>query len=93
MCHTVQTGCYLEKFYITRQAGNRLKARQQSRFRGTTTEQAGVHTVTISSGCSEHKIRGAKTIMKSGTSNTTNGPGDSTTSNHVGPDAMTWAST
>ena len=31
--------------------------------------------------------------MKSGTSNTTNGPGDSTTSNHVGPDAMTWAST
>ena len=31
--------------------------------------------------------------MKSGTSNTTNGPGDSTTSNHVGPDAITWAST
>ena len=35
----------------------------------------------------------AKTIMKSGTSNTTNGPGGSTTSNNVGPDAMTWAST
>ena len=35
----------------------------------------------------------AKTIMKSGTSNTTNGPGNSTTSNNVGPDAMTWAST
>ena len=31
--------------------------------------------------------------MKKGTSNTTNGPGDSTTSNHVGPDAITWAST
>ena len=30
--------------------------------------------------------------MKRGTSNTTNGPGDSTTSNNVGPDAMTWAS-
>ena len=32
-------------------------------------------------------------MMKSGTSNATNGPGDSTTSNNVGPDAMTWAST
>ena len=31
--------------------------------------------------------------MKSGTSNTTNGPGHFTTSNNVGPDAMTWAST
>ena len=31
--------------------------------------------------------------MKSGTSNTTSGPGDSTTSNKVGLDAMTWAST
>ena len=31
--------------------------------------------------------------MKNGTSNTTNGPGDSTTSNNVGPDAMTWANT
>ena len=30
--------------------------------------------------------------MKSGTSNTTNGPGDFTTSKNVGPDAMTWAS-
>ena len=29
---------------------------------------------------------GGKTIMKSGNSNTTNGPGDSTTSNNVGPD-------
>ena len=36
---------------------------------------------------------GARTIMKSGTSNTTSGQGDSTTSNNVGPDAMTWAST
>ena len=36
---------------------------------------------------------GGKTIIKSGTSTTTNGPGDSTTSNNVGPDAMTWAST
>ena len=36
--------------------------------------------------------RGAKTIVKSGTSNTTNGPLDSTTSNNVGPDTMTWAS-
>ena len=35
---------------------------------------------------------GPKTIMKSGTSNMTNGPGDSTVSKK-GPDAMTWAST
>ena len=44
-------------------------------------------------GGSEHRTRGAKTFMKSGTSNTTNGPGDFTTSNNVGLDAMTWAST
>ena len=31
--------------------------------------------------------------MKSGTANTTSGPGDSTTYNNVGRDAMTWAST
>ena len=31
--------------------------------------------------------------MKSGTANTTSGPGDSTANNNVGPDAMTWAST
>ena len=31
--------------------------------------------------------------MKSGTAITTSGPGDSTTYNNVGPDAMTWAST
>ena len=36
---------------------------------------------------------GAKTIMKNGTANTTSGPGDSTTYNNAGPDAMTWAST
>ena len=36
---------------------------------------------------------GGKAIMKSGTANTTSGPGDSTTHNNVGPDAMTWAST
>ena len=36
---------------------------------------------------------GAKTIVKSGTANTTSGPEDSTTYNNVGPDAMTWAST
>ena len=36
---------------------------------------------------------GAKTIIKSGTSTTTNGPWNSTTSNNVGTDAMTWAST
>ena len=35
----------------------------------------------------------AKTIMKSGTSNTTSGPGDSTASSNAVPDAMTWAST
>ena len=34
-----------------------------------------------------------KTIMKSGTANTTAGPGDYTTYNNVGPDVMTWAST
>ena len=31
--------------------------------------------------------------MKSGTANTTSGPGDSTTNKNVGLDAMTWAST
>ena len=31
--------------------------------------------------------------MKNVTANTTNGPGDSTTHNNVGPDVMTWAST
>ena len=36
---------------------------------------------------------GGKTIMKSRTANTTSGPGDSTTYNKAGPDAMTWAST
>ena len=36
---------------------------------------------------------GSKTITKRGTANTTSGPGDSTTHNNVGPDAMTWAST
>ena len=35
----------------------------------------------------------AKTIMKSGTSNTTTGPGDSTANSNAGPDAMTWANT
>ena len=34
----------------------------------------------------------AKTIMKSGTSNTMGGPGDSTANSNAGPDAMTWAS-
>ena len=34
-----------------------------------------------------------KTIIKSGTSTTTNGPGDSATSNNVGSDAKKWAST
>ena len=33
------------------------------------------------------------TIMKRGTSNTTNAPGDSSTHTNVAPDAMTWAST
>ena len=36
---------------------------------------------------------GGKTIMKSGTANTTSGPGDSTTHVNVGPDAMTLTST
>ena len=31
--------------------------------------------------------------MKSGTANTTSGPGDSTTHNNVGLDVMAWAST
>ena len=31
--------------------------------------------------------------MKSGTANTTNGSGDSTTHNNVGPDVITWGST
>ena len=36
---------------------------------------------------------GGKAIMKSGTANTTSGPGDSTTHNNVGPDVMMWTST
>ena len=56
----------------------------------------GVNTITSNPpGCSEHSTGGGggKTIMKSGTANTTSGPGDSKTNNNVGPDAMTWAST
>ena len=37
--------------------------------------------------------KGSKTIIKNGTSTTTNGPGNSTASKNAGPDAMTWAST
>ena len=36
---------------------------------------------------------GGQTIIKIGTANTTSGPGDSTTNNKVGSDAMTWPST
>ena len=36
---------------------------------------------------------GARAIIKNGTANTTSGPGDSTSQNNVGPDAMTRAST
>ena len=36
---------------------------------------------------------GGKAIKKTGTANTPSGPGDSTTHNNVGLDAMTWAST
>ena len=43
-------------------------------------------------GMRQAQHRGAKIIMESGTANTTSGPGDSTTNNNVGPDAMTWAS-
>ena len=35
----------------------------------------------------------SKTIMKGGTSNSTNVPGDSSTNTDVAPDAMTWTST
>ena len=91
--HTVQTRCHLEKLYRTRQSGNKSNTRQHSRFRGTTTEQTGVNIVTVKPGCSKHSTGGGGAIMKSGTTNTTNGPGDSTTNNNVGPDAMTWAST
>ena len=44
-------------------------------------------------GAASNRPRGAKTIIKSGNSTTTSGPVSSTTSNNVGPDAMTWAST
>ena len=47
VCHTVQTGCHLEKLYNTRQSGNKSNTRQQSRFRGTTTEQMVTNTVTV----------------------------------------------
>ena len=47
----------------------------------------------LSQGAASIGPGGAKTIIKSGTSTTTNGPGNSTTSKKMGPDAMTWAST
>ena len=95
MCHTVLTRCHLEKLDNTRQSGNKLSRRQQSQFRGTTTKQTGVNTITTNPGCSKHSTGGGERIMKSGTANSppTSGPGDSTTNNNVGPDAMTWAST
>ena len=43
--------------------------------------------------CNGHRGRGSKTIMKGGTSNTTNAREDSSTNTNVAPDAMTWAST
>ena len=90
MCHKVQTIFYLEKLDNTRQSCNKSSTRQQSRFRGTTTEQTGVNAITTNPGCSKHSTGGGgKTIMKSGTANTTSGPGDSTTNNNVEPDAMT----
>ena len=95
MCHTVQTRCHLEKLYNTRQSGNKSSTRQQSRFRGTTTEQTGVNTVTANPGCSKHSTGGGgggQDNYEDGTANKTSGPGDSTTNNNVGPDAMTWAS-
>ena len=55
--------------------------------------QTAINTATITPGCLEFSTRWAKAIMKSGTANTTSGPGDSTTHNNVEPDAMTWAST
>ena len=58
VCHKVQTGCHLEKLYNTRQSGNKSDTRQQSRFRGTTTEQTGVNTVTVNPGCSKHSTGG-----------------------------------
>ena len=41
----------------------------------------------------EHREWGSKTIMKDGTTNSANAPGDSNTNTNVAPDAMTWAST
>ena len=38
-------------------------------------------------------VGGLKTILKGGTSNTTNAPEDSSTNTNVAPDAMTWAGT
>ena len=58
VCHTVQTRRHLEKLYNTRQSGNKSSTRQQSRFRGTTTEQTGVNTVTANPGCSKHSTEG-----------------------------------
>ena len=89
----VQTRCHLEKLDNTRQSGNKSSTRQQGRFRGTTTQQTGVNTTTTNPGCSKHSTGGAKTIMKSGIAITASGPGDSTTNNNKGSDAMTWAST
>ena len=94
MCNTGKTRRHLEKLYVTGQAGGGWNARQQSRLRGTTTEKTAINTVTITPGCGEHSTGGGgKANMKSGTANTTGGPGDFTTHNNVGPDAMTWAST
>ena len=78
-----------EKPVTERTQGNRVDFVEQ-------TEQTGISTVTITSAFDEYStgnLGGTKTFMKSGTANTTSGPGDSMTYNNVEPDAMKWAST
>ena len=75
-----------DKLVTDRKQGNRVDFVEPQRNKRESTP------LPITRGAASIGPGGPKTIMKSGTSNTTNDPGDYTASK-VGPDAMTWAST
>ena len=94
MCNTGKTRRHLEKLYVTggpaadRKQGNRVDFVEPQRNKRQSTPLPLPRDA-----ASTAPGGGGKAIMKTGTANTTSGPGDSTTHINVGPDAMTWAST
>ena len=70
-----------------RTQGNRVDSVEPQRNKRQSTPLAATREAAITAPVE------ARAIIKNGTANTTSGPGDSTSQNKVGPDAMTWAST